>query len=186
MSASGAQPPLPAPNAAYCGCRTRARARDRIFADVVAAMAAPLRALLWVHGQYATASKFRSRKELGIRFQANPCRRKMVGDNGVGDAELPNAYGAATWGSPRQSGERRIPWARLSGERCRPGEFGRESSFFSLLDDPKYDEGLRLRLKGNTGINNARGSSGWERQGPIRSPKRGTAGFGQRRQAGEG
>jgi hypothetical protein len=87
------------------------------------------------------ANNVSEQKDLGIRFQTI-VPLQMVGDTGVGD-EGAHAYA-------RAMGIKRDEFLARYGAPMPPREFGEK--IVSVLDDPKYAEGLAVGLKGDTGI----------------------------------
>ena len=94
---------------------------------------------LWFMAKYANSVS--EQKDLGIRFQTI-VPLQMVGDTGVGD-EGAHAYA-------RAMGIKRDEFLARYGAPMPPREFGEK--IVSVLDDPKYAEGLAVGLKGDTGI----------------------------------
>jgi NAD(P)-dependent dehydrogenase (short-subunit alcohol dehydrogenase family) len=94
---------------------------------------------LWFMAKYA--NNVSEQKDLGIRFQTI-VPLQMVGDTGVGD-EGAHAYA-------RAMGIKRDEFLARYGAPMPPREFGEK--IVSVLDDPKYAEGLAVGLKGDTGI----------------------------------
>ena len=95
--------------------------------------------MLWFLAKYA--NNVSEQKDLGIRFQTI-VPLQMVGDTGVGD-EGAHAYA-------RAMGIKRDEFLARYGAPMPPREFGEK--IVSVLDDPKYAEGLAVGLKGDTGI----------------------------------
>jgi NAD(P)-dependent dehydrogenase (short-subunit alcohol dehydrogenase family) len=95
--------------------------------------------MLWMMTNYANGVS--AQNKLGIRFQAI-VPQQMIGDTGVGDAGA-NAY-ASSMGIGRDEFLARF------GTPMPPREFGEK--VVSVLEDPKYAEGLVFGLKGDTGI----------------------------------
>ena len=95
--------------------------------------------MLWLMTNYANTVS--AQKNLGIRFQAI-VPLQMVGDTGVGDAGA-NAYASAM-------GIERDQFLARLGTPMPPREFGEK--VVSLLEDPKYAEGVVFGLKGDAGI----------------------------------
>ena len=95
--------------------------------------------MLWFMAKYANGVS--EQKNLGIRFQAI-VPMQIIGDTGVGDAGA-NAYA-------RAAGINREAFLARFGAPMPPREFGQK--VVSLLDDPKYSEGIAFGLKGDTGI----------------------------------
>ena len=73
----------------------------------------------------------------------------MVGDTGVGDAGA-NAYSRAL-------NVKRDEFLARFGAPMPPREFGEK--VVSVLDDPKYADGLAFGLKGDTGITMLEGAT---------------------------
>ncbi|SDR57080.1 NAD(P)-dependent dehydrogenase, short-chain alcohol dehydrogenase family [Rhizobiales bacterium GAS191] len=95
--------------------------------------------MLWFMARYANAVS--EQKGLGIRFQAI-LPLQMVGGTGVGDAGA-NAYARAMGIGPEEFLARfPVPMP--------PREFGEK--VVSVLEDPKYAEGVAFGLKGDTGV----------------------------------
>ena len=94
--------------------------------------------MLWIMASYANGVS--RQKKLGICFQTI-VPQQMVGGTGVGDAGA-NAYAGA------MSIKREEFLARFAP--MPPREFGEK--VVSVLEDPKYAEGLAYGLKGDTGI----------------------------------
>jgi hypothetical protein len=80
-------------------------------------------------------------KRLGISFQAI-VPLQIIGGTGVGDAGA-TAYARAIGMAPEQ-------FLARFGAPLPPREFGEK--VVSLLNDPKYAEGIAFGLKGDTGI----------------------------------
>ena len=95
--------------------------------------------MLWFMARYANGVA--EQKKLGIRFQAI-VPLQIIGGTGVGDAGA-NAYA-------RAMGVEREAYLARFGAPLPPREFGEK--VVSLLDDPKYAEGIAFGLKGDTGI----------------------------------
>jgi NAD(P)-dependent dehydrogenase (short-subunit alcohol dehydrogenase family) len=95
--------------------------------------------MLWIMAKYANGVS--AEKGLGISFQVI-VPLQIIGGTGVGDAGA-TAYAHAMGMEPEQF------LARL-GAPLPPREFGEK--VVSLLDDPKYAEGVAFGLKGDTGI----------------------------------
>src|SRR5712664_2758821 len=102
--------------------------------------------MLWFMAKYANGVS--EQKELGIRFQAI-VPLQMVGDTGVGDVGS-NAYA-------RGMGIKRNEFLARFGAPMPPREFGEK--VVSVLEDPKYAEGLAFGLKGDTGITMLEGAA---------------------------
>ena len=95
--------------------------------------------MLWTMAKYANGISVE--KRLGIHFQAI-VPLQIIGGTGVGDAGA-NAYAGAMGMKPAQ-------FLARFGAPLPPREFGEK--VVSLLDDPKYAEGVAFGLKGDTGI----------------------------------
>jgi NAD(P)-dependent dehydrogenase (short-subunit alcohol dehydrogenase family) len=95
--------------------------------------------MLWFMAKYANGVS--AQKNLGIRFQAI-VPQQMIGGTGVGDAGA-RAYARASGAAPE------AVLARF-GAPMPPRDFGEK--VVSVLDDPKYAEGVVFGLKGDTGI----------------------------------
>jgi len=95
--------------------------------------------MLWIMAKYANGIS--AEKGLGIHFQAI-VPLQMIGGTGVGDAGA-NAYAHAMGIEPEK-------FLARFGAPLPPREFGEK--IVSLLDDPKYAEGVAFGLKGDTGI----------------------------------
>ena len=95
--------------------------------------------MLWFMARYANGVS--EQKGLGIRFQAI-VPMQIIGDTGVGDA------GASAYA--RAMGVKRDEYLARFGAPMPPREFGEK--VVSVLEDPKYAEGIAFGLKGDTGI----------------------------------
>jgi hypothetical protein len=95
--------------------------------------------MLWIMAK--SANGISQQKGLGIRFQAI-VPLQIIGGTGVGDAGA-NAYARAIGVNPEE-------FLARFGAPLPPREFGEK--VVSLLDDPKYSEGIAFGLKGDTGI----------------------------------
>ena len=95
--------------------------------------------MLWIMAKYANGVS--EQKHLGIRFQTI-VPLQMVGGTGVGDAGA-GAYARAMGIEPAE-------FLKRFGVPMSPREFGEK--VVSVLDDPRYAEGLAFGLKGDTGI----------------------------------
>jgi NAD(P)-dependent dehydrogenase (short-subunit alcohol dehydrogenase family) len=95
--------------------------------------------MLWFMTKYANGVA--QQKNLGIRFQAI-VPQQIIGDTGVGDA------GATAYA--RAAGIERAAFLARFGTPMPPRQFGEK--IVSVLDDPKYAEGVILGFKGDTGI----------------------------------
>jgi NAD(P)-dependent dehydrogenase (short-subunit alcohol dehydrogenase family) len=95
--------------------------------------------MLWIMAKYANGVS--TEKRLGISFQAI-VPLQIIGGTGVGDAGA-TAYARAIGMAPEQ-------FLARFGAPLPPREFGEK--VVSLLNDPKYAEGIAFGLKGDTGI----------------------------------
>jgi NAD(P)-dependent dehydrogenase (short-subunit alcohol dehydrogenase family) len=95
--------------------------------------------MLWLMTKYANGVSMQNK--LGIRFQAI-VPQQIVGNTGVGDAGA-DAYAHA-------SGVGREEFLARFGAPMPPRDFGEK--IVSVLEDPKYAEGVVFGLKGDTGI----------------------------------
>ncbi len=95
--------------------------------------------MLWFMANYANGVS--EQKNLAIRFQAI-VPQQMVGGTGVGDAGA-NAYARAINMKPEE-------FLARFGAPMPPRDFGEK--VVSVLDDPRYAEGVAFGLKGDTGI----------------------------------
>src|SRR5271167_4866896 len=95
--------------------------------------------MLWFMAKYANGVA--EQKGLGIRFQAI-VPQQMIGGTGVGDAGA-KAYARARGVKPEEV-------LAGFGAPMPPRDFGEK--VVSVLDDPKYAEGLAFGLKGDTGV----------------------------------
>ena len=102
--------------------------------------------MLWFMAKYANGVS--EQEDLGIRFQAI-VPLQIVGDTGVGD-EASNAYARAMGIKPEE-------FLARFGAPMPPREFGEK--VVSVLEDPKYAEGLAFGLKGDTGITMLEGAA---------------------------
>ena len=102
--------------------------------------------MLWFMAKYADGVS--AQKKLGIRFQAI-VPQQIVGDTGVGDAGA-NAYASVL-------NVKRDEFLARFGAPMPPREFGEK--VVSVLDDPKYADGLAFGLKGDTGITMLEGAA---------------------------
>ncbi|HEX9522550.1 MAG TPA: SDR family NAD(P)-dependent oxidoreductase [Reyranella sp.] len=103
--------------------------------------------MLWFMAKYANGVS--EQKDLGIHFQTI-VPQQMVGGTGVGDAGA-NAYARAVGIKPEE-------FLARFGAPLPPRAFGKK--VVSVLDDPKYAEGLAFGLKGDTGITILEGAAG--------------------------
>lgn len=95
--------------------------------------------MLWLMAKYASAIS--QQKHLGIRFQVIVPRQMVLG-TGTGDAGA-SAYARAAGITPEA-------FVARFGAPLPPRDFGEK--IVSVLDDPKYAQGLAFGLKGDTGI----------------------------------
>jgi NAD(P)-dependent dehydrogenase (short-subunit alcohol dehydrogenase family) len=102
--------------------------------------------MLWMMTNYANGVS--AQNKLGIRFQAI-VPQQIVGDTGVGDAGA-NAYA-------RAAGIGRDEFLARFGRPMPSREFGEK--VISVLEDPKYAEGVVFGLKGDTGITMLEGAA---------------------------
>jgi NAD(P)-dependent dehydrogenase (short-subunit alcohol dehydrogenase family) len=102
--------------------------------------------MLWFMAKYANSVS--EQRGLGIRFQAI-VPLQMVGGTGVGDTGA-NAYAHAMGLKPAE-------FLARFGAPMPPREFG--DKVVSILEDPKYAEGLAFGLKGDTGVAILEGAS---------------------------
>jgi NAD(P)-dependent dehydrogenase (short-subunit alcohol dehydrogenase family) len=102
--------------------------------------------MLWMMTNYANGLS--AQNKLGIRFQAI-VPQQIVGDTGVGDAGA-NAYAGA-------AGIGRDEFLARFGRPMPSREFGEK--VVSVLEDPKYAEGVVFGLKGDTGITMLEGAA---------------------------
>jgi NAD(P)-dependent dehydrogenase (short-subunit alcohol dehydrogenase family) len=102
--------------------------------------------MLWFMAKYANGVA--EEKGLGIRFQAI-VPQQMVRGTGVGDAGA-NAYARVMGIKPEE-------FVARFGAPLPPREFGEK--VVSVLDDPKYAEGLAFGLKGDTEVTMLEGAA---------------------------
>jgi len=102
--------------------------------------------MLWTMAKYANGVS--AQNKLGIRFQAI-VPQQIIGDTGVGDA------GAKAYA--RAMGIGRDEFLARFGAPMPPREFGEK--VVSVLEDPKYAEGVVFGLKGDTGITMLEGAA---------------------------
>ena len=95
--------------------------------------------MLWLMAKYANGISMQSK--LGIRFQAI-VPQQIIGNTGVGDA------GASAYA--RAAGIGREEFLARFGAPMPPRDFGEK--VVSVLEDPKYADGVAFALKGDTGI----------------------------------
>jgi len=102
--------------------------------------------MLWIMAKYANGVS--AQNKLGIRFQAI-VPQQMIGDTGVGDT------GAKAYA--RAMGIGRDEFLARFGAPMPPRDFGEK--VVSVLEDPKYAEGVVFGLKGDTGITMLEGAA---------------------------
>jgi NAD(P)-dependent dehydrogenase (short-subunit alcohol dehydrogenase family) len=95
--------------------------------------------MLWLMAKYANGISMQNK--LGIRFQAI-VPQQIIGNTGVGDA------GASAYA--RAAGIGREEFLARFGAPMPPRDFGEK--IVSVLEDPKYADGVVFGLKGDTGI----------------------------------
>jgi NAD(P)-dependent dehydrogenase (short-subunit alcohol dehydrogenase family) len=95
--------------------------------------------MLWMMAKYANGVS--AQNKLGIRFQAI-VPQQIIGDTGVGDGAA-DAYARAL-------GVGRGEFLARFGKPMPPREFGEK--VVSVLEEPKYADGVVFGLKGDTGI----------------------------------
>jgi NAD(P)-dependent dehydrogenase (short-subunit alcohol dehydrogenase family) len=95
--------------------------------------------MLWFMAKYANGVS--AQKDLGIRFQAIVPRQMILG-TGTGDAAA-NAYASDAGIKPED-------FVARFGAPMPPREFGEK--VVTVLDDPKYVEGIAFGLNGDNGI----------------------------------
>ena len=95
--------------------------------------------MLWLMAKYASGVS--EQKQLGIRFQAI-VPQQIIGNTGVGDV------GASAYA--RASGLAREEFLARFGAPMPPRDFGEK--VVSVLEDPKYADGVVFGLKGDTGV----------------------------------
>ena len=95
--------------------------------------------MLWFMAKYANGVS--EKRGLGIRFQAIVPQQMILG-TGVGDAAA-NAYARAMGIKPEE-------FVARFGAPMPPREFG--DKVVSVLEDPKYAEGVVFGLKGDAGV----------------------------------
>src|SRR3984893_4018840 len=95
--------------------------------------------MLWLMAKYANGVS--EQKALGIRFQAI-APMQIIGGTGVGDAGA-TAYARAT-------GVTTEKFLAGFGAPMPPRDFGEK--VVSVLEDPRYAEGVAFGLKGDTGV----------------------------------
>ena len=95
--------------------------------------------MLWFMAQYANGVS--AQRDLGIRFQTI-VPRQVIGGTGTGDAAS-SAYSRALAITPDE-------YLTRFGAPMPPRTFG--ELVVSVLDDPKYAEGVAFGLKGDTGV----------------------------------
>jgi len=102
--------------------------------------------MLWIMAKYANGVS--AQNKLGIRFQAI-VPQQIIGDTGVGDA------GAKAYA--RAMGIGCDEFLARFGAPMPPRDFGEK--VVSVLEDPKYAEGVVFGLKGDTGITMLEGAA---------------------------
>ena len=102
--------------------------------------------MLWFMTKYANGVS--EQRGLGIRFQAI-VPMQMIGGTGVGD-EGASAYARSVDVKPEE-------FLARFGAPMPPREFGEK--VVSVLDDPKYAEGVVFGLKGDTGVTMLEGAA---------------------------
>lgn len=95
--------------------------------------------MLWFMARYANGVS--AQRDLGIRFQTI-VPRQVIGGTGTGDAAS-SAYSRALAITPDE-------YLTRFGAPMPPRAFG--ELVVSVLDDPKYAEGVAFGLKGDTGV----------------------------------
>jgi NAD(P)-dependent dehydrogenase (short-subunit alcohol dehydrogenase family) len=95
--------------------------------------------MLWIMAKYANGVS--AEKRLGICFQAI-VPMQIIGGTGVGDAGA-NAYAGAAGMAPEQ-------FLARFGAPLPPREFGEK--VVSILNNPKYADGIAFGVKGDTGV----------------------------------
>ena len=124
-------------------------AAHRIMSEVqpdILVLNAGAKRMLWIMAKYANGVP--AQNKLGIRFQAI-VPQQMIGDTGVGDA------GAKAYA--RAMGIGRDEFLARFGAPMPPRDFGEK--VVSVLEDPKYAEGVVFGLKGDTGITMLEGAA---------------------------
>jgi hypothetical protein len=101
--------------------------------------------MLWLMAQYANGVA--QQRGLGIRFQAI-LPLQMVAGTGVGDTGA-NGYADAMGVKPEEFLARFGPMP--------PRDFG--EMIVSVLDDPRYAEGIAFGFEGNTGVSLLEGAA---------------------------
>ena len=102
--------------------------------------------MLWIMAKYANGVS--AQNKLGIRFQAI-VPQQIISDTGVGDT------GAKAYA--RAMGIGRDEFLARFGAPMPPRDFGEK--VVSVLEDPKYAEGVVFGLKGDTGITMLEGAA---------------------------
>ena len=102
--------------------------------------------MLWLMAKYANGVS--AQNKLGIRFQAI-VPQQIIGNTGVGDAGASAYAGAAGIG--------REEFLARFGAPMPPRDFGEK--VISVLEDPKYADGVVFGLKGDTGITMIEGAA---------------------------
>jgi NAD(P)-dependent dehydrogenase (short-subunit alcohol dehydrogenase family) len=102
--------------------------------------------MLWLMAKYANGVSMQNK--LGIHFQAI-VPQQIIGDTGVGDV------GAAAYA--RAAGIGREALLARFGAPMPPRDFGEK--VVSVLEDPKYADGVVFGLKGDTGVTMIEGAT---------------------------
>ena len=102
--------------------------------------------MLWLMAKYANGVS--AQNKLGIRFQAI-VPQQIIGNTGVGEA------GASAYA--RAAGIGREEFLARFGAPMPPREFGEK--VISVLEEPKYVDGVVFGLKGDTGITMIEGAA---------------------------
>ena len=102
--------------------------------------------MLWLMAKYANGVSMQNK--LGIHFQAI-VPQQIIGDTGVGDA------GATAYA--RAAGIGREALLARFGAPMPPRDFGEK--VVSVLEDPKYADGVVFGLKGDTGVTMIEGAA---------------------------
>jgi len=102
--------------------------------------------MLWLMAKYANGVSMQNK--LGIHFQAI-VPQQIIGDTGVGDA------GASAYA--RAAGIGREDFLARFGAPMPPRDFGEK--VVSVLEDPKYADGVVFGLKGDTGVTMIEGAA---------------------------
>src|SRR5579862_3544522 len=102
--------------------------------------------MLWLMAKYANGISMQNK--LGVRFQVI-VPQQIIGNTGVGDAGA-NAYAGA-------AGIGREEFLARFGAPMPPRDFGEK--VISVLEDPKYADGVVFGLKGDTGVTMIEGAA---------------------------